>query len=340
MCSDICWHCFIFHICLYHSIQYLYLSTLSTCQCHMSLPSNNSVGVHAVFCPNTSRISAGYLSIFVSINYLFLTFLHRHDFDVLLTNLIDVSDIIVRNGRQISAVDLEWHWNARFVVGDRFIPPGRIQDLISANSPAKFIAFIKRTQALQPESNLFLNDFYHVLSTSIVSEYYSLFTIWNGVTYVNAPRAMKQLDVSVHFPKSCVQNSSHPQQPKYLNPWVPGYLCWSLSMEHRTMKTNMRGFSREHQQSLQFIESECILTMVNRTSSSKWPPRIIVFHFWVTRCADQEFQVWKKNGGLRPLSRGNPLNLNLNKTCWCSLGFVCFCLLYILFRPYYLCMYW
>lgn len=111
----------------------------------MSLPSNNSVGVHAVFCPNTSRISAGYLSIFVSINYLFLTFLHRHDFDVLLTNLIDVSDIIVRNGRQISAVDLEWHWNARFVVGDRFIPPGRIQDLISANSPAKFIAFIKRT---------------------------------------------------------------------------------------------------------------------------------------------------------------------------------------------------
>lgn len=115
-----------FHIFLYHSTVYLFMSVyIITCQCHMSLPSNNSVGVHSVFCPKTSRIfQLDTFRFLFPLIYLFLTFLHRHDFDVLLTNLIDVSDIVVRNGRQISAVDLEWHWNARFVLGDRFIPPG------------------------------------------------------------------------------------------------------------------------------------------------------------------------------------------------------------------------
>ena len=121
-----CWHCCIFIYFLYHSTVNLFMSVyIITCQCHMSLPSNNSVGVHSVFCPKTSRIfQLDTFRFLFPLIYLFLTFLHRHDFDVLLTNLIDVSDIVVRNGRQISAVDLEWHWNARFVLGDRFIPPG------------------------------------------------------------------------------------------------------------------------------------------------------------------------------------------------------------------------
>ena len=100
---SISFYCISIYVCLH------YLHVNVTCLYHPTIQSE----FIQFFVQKTSRIFQLFipLGFLFPLNNLFLTFLHRHDFDVLLTNLIDVSDIIVRNGRQISAVDLGFHWN-------------------------------------------------------------------------------------------------------------------------------------------------------------------------------------------------------------------------------------
>lgn len=259
-----------FHIFLYHSTVYLFMSVYII---YMSMPHVFTIqqfsGVHSVFCPKTSRISAGYLWFFVSINYLFLTFLHRHDFDVLLTNLIDVSDIIVRNGRQISAVDLSTGMQDSCLGIGSSLP----EDSRSYFSqlPCKIYRFLKKN----PSTTARVKWSYISISQWFLSCFINfncfliLFTIhylkWGNIGECTQSHetARCQCPFSKKVAYKIISTHNGRNQKSYLKLWVPGYLesgCWSLSMEHRTMKTNMRGFSREHQQSLQCIESECIFT--------------------------------------------------------------------------------
>lgn len=153
--------------------------------------------------------------------------------------------------------------------------------------------------------------------------------------------------------KSCVQNNSHPQQPK--SEILPKALGTRIAWKR--LLIIVYGASNHENKHACFFKRTSTVSSIYRVwvhFYKIWTGLVVqhdhpgpFFSLLSNSVCWSRVSGMEKNWGLWPLSRGNlpqgsliNFNLNLNKTCWCSLGFVCFCLLYIQFRPYYLCMYW